>query len=141
EAYELGRFRDAAAKLRKSNLRYVLQQALASPLIELFGALTIVGPLTYARTQIVAGQMTSGEFTSFVIALLMLYEPVKRLTGIHNIFEQAIGASQKVFEVLDRSEEIHEKPDAARLDSFRHSVVFDNAGFHYPGTPNGFALR
>ncbi len=113
EAYEVSRFHAAAANLRKSNLRYVLQQALASPLIELFGALTIVGLLTYARTQIVAGQMTSGEFTSFVIALLMLYEPVKRLTGIHNIFEQAIGASQKVFEVLDRSEEIHEKPNSS----------------------------
>jgi subfamily B ATP-binding cassette protein MsbA len=141
EAYEVSRFHAAAANLRKSNLRYVLQQALASPLIELFGALTIVGLLTYARTQIVAGQMTSGEFTSFVIALLMLYEPVKRLTGIHNIFEQAIGASQKVFEVLDRSEEIHEKSNAAPLERFRNSIVFDDVSFRYPGAPNGFGLR
>jgi subfamily B ATP-binding cassette protein MsbA len=121
EAYEVGRFRAAARRLRKSNLRYVLQQALASPLIELFGAITIVALLKYARVRIVAGQMTAGEFTSFVIALLMLYEPVKRLTGIHNIFEQAIGASQKVFEVLDRGEEIHDK--------------------RYPGAPKGFQLR
>ena len=61
EAYEVGRFRAAARRLRKSNLRYVLQQALASPLIELFGAITIVGLLTYARVQIVAGQMTCGR--------------------------------------------------------------------------------
>jgi subfamily B ATP-binding cassette protein MsbA len=141
ENYEAQRFRSAAANLRKSNLRYVLQQALASPLIELFGALTIVGLLTYARTQIVAGQMTSGEFTSFVIALLMLYEPVKRLTGIHNIFEQAIGAAQKVFEVLDRSEEIHEKPDAAKLERFKESIVFEDVSFRYPGAPKGFGLR
>jgi subfamily B ATP-binding cassette protein MsbA len=132
EAYEIGRFRAAARKLRKSNLRYVLQQALASPLIELFGAVTIVVLLNYARGQIVAGRMTPGEFSSFVIALLMLYEPVKRLTGIHNIFEQAIGASQKVFEVLDRSEEIEEKPDAAAIDSFRESIVFDDVSFRYP---------
>ena len=45
--------------------------------------------------------MTAGDFISFVIALLMLYEPVKRLVGIHNIFQQALGASQKVFEYLD----------------------------------------
>src|SRR5204862_8150749 len=96
---------------------------------------------TYARTQMVAGQMTAGEFTSFVIALLMLYEPVKRLTGIHNIFEQAIGASQKVFEMLDRSEEIHEKPDAAPLERFRDSIVLDDVNFRYPGAPNGFGLR
>ena len=141
EAYEASRFRAAARRLRKSNLRYVLQQALASPLIELFGAITIVALLKYARVRIVEGQMTAGEFTSFVIALLMLYEPVKRLTGIHNIFEQAIGASQKVFEVLDRGEEIHEKPDAKPLDKFRDSIVFDDVAFRYPGSPKGFQLR
>jgi subfamily B ATP-binding cassette protein MsbA len=141
EGYEIDCFRAAARKLRRSNLRYVLQQALASPLIELFGALTIVGLLTYARGQIGAGHMTSGEFTSFVVALLMLYEPVKRLTGIHNIFEQAIGASQKVFEVLDRSEEVHEKPTAVEIDRFSDSITLENASFSYPAAPDVFTLR
>ena len=63
--------------------------------------------------------MTTGDFTSFVIALLMLYEPVKRLTGIHNIFQQALGASQKVFEYLDRDQQIKERPGAAKLARFR----------------------
>ena len=54
--------------------------------------------------QIKVSHMTTGEFTSFVIALLMLYEPVKRLNGIYNIFQQALGASQKVFEYLDRDQ-------------------------------------
>ena len=94
----MGRFRSAARRLLKMNLRYVLQQALASPLIEICGALTIVALLTFARTQITHGGMTAGQFMSFLTAMLMLYEPVKRLTGIHNIFQQAIGASQKVFE-------------------------------------------
>src|SRR6516162_763696 len=86
EAYESARFRDAARRLLKNNLRYTLQQALSSPLIELFGAATIVGLLTYAVTQIKTGAMTAGDFTSFVMALLLLFEPVKRLVGIHNIF-------------------------------------------------------
>ena len=68
--------------------------------------------------QIKAGAMSTGEFTSFVIALLMLYEPVKRLTGIHNIFQQALGASQKVFEYLDRDQQIKERPGAAKLARF-----------------------
>src|SRR5579862_9987178 len=115
EDVESNRFRLAADRLKSSNLRYVLQQALASPLIEFFGAITIVGLLTYARTEIKAGTLTAGEFTSFVIALLMLYEPVKRLTGIHNIFQQAAGASQKVFEYLDRDQQICERPGAVKL--------------------------
>lgn len=141
EAYETTRFRNAAGRLLKSNLRYVLQQALASPLIELFAAITIVCLLTYARTQIKSGELTAGQFTSFVIALLMMYEPVKRLTGIHNIFQQAIGASQKVFEYLEHAEEIQEKPGAVRLERFEREIVFDNVGFHYPASPHGFHLR
>ena len=141
EEFEGNRFRAAARHLKNSSLRYVAQQAVASPLIEFFGALTIVGLLTYARLEIKAGEMTTGEFTSFVIALLMLYEPVKRLTGIHNIFEQALGASQKVFEYLDREQGIREKPNAQRLVRFQHSIRLENAAFHYPSAPDGFALE
>ncbi len=141
EAHESERFRNAAHRLRSANLRYVAQQALSSPLIEFFGALTIVGILTYARDQIKSGSMTTGEFTSFVIALLMLYEPVKRLTGIHNIFQQALGASQKVFEYLDHDSRIEDKPNAIKLDSFRKSVDFDNISFRYPNSPTSFLLN
>ncbi len=140
EEIEANRFRDRAQRLRRSNLRYVAQQAIASPLIEFFGAVTIVGLLTYARLQIKSGAMTTGEFTSFVIALLMLYEPVKRLTGIHNIFQQALGASQKVFEYLDRDQQIQERPGAAKLSRFEKAIVFDNVSFRYPSAPEGFLL-
>jgi len=84
--------------------------------------------------------LTAGEFTSFVIALLMMYEPLKRLTGIHNIFQQALGASQKVFEYLDHPVEIQDPPGAMILPRFQHSIVYDNVGFHYPGS-NGFHLQ
>jgi subfamily B ATP-binding cassette protein MsbA len=141
EQFESRRFRQTAQGLLKINLKYVRQQALASPLIELFGAITIVVLLTYARTQIKTNQLTAGQFTSFVIALLMIYEPVKRLTGIHNIFEQAIGASQKVFEYLEHAEEIEEKPGAVKLERFGDAVRFDNVSFRYPLSPNGFQLR
>jgi subfamily B ATP-binding cassette protein MsbA len=140
EMHESRKFREGSHKLLKSNLRYVLQQALASPVIEMFGAITIVGLLWYAREQVKAHTLTVGGFTSFVIALLLLYEPVKRLVGIHNIFEQALGASQKVFEYLDHTEEIAEKPNAPKLRGFERAIEYDNVSFRYPGAPNGFQI-
>jgi subfamily B ATP-binding cassette protein MsbA len=140
EEIESNRFRDRAHRLLRSNLRYVRQQAIASPLIEFFGALTIVGLLWYTRLQIKAGAMTTGEFTSFVIALLMLYEPVKRLTGIHNIFQQALGATQKVFEYLDSHQQVADRPGAVRLARLEKSIHFDNVSFRYPSAPEGFLL-
>ncbi len=140
EHFESNRFREAALRLRRSNLKYVAQQAIGSPLIEFLGAITIVCLVTYARTQIQQGQMSTGEFTSFVIALLMLYEPVKRLVGIHNIFQQALGASQKVFEYLDSAIQITEKPDAKELRRFANAITFEDVSFRYPNVPEAFVL-
>jgi subfamily B ATP-binding cassette protein MsbA len=141
EPYESRRFREAARKLLKTNLQYVRLQAISSPVIELMGATTIVVLLKYARDQIVHNTLTSGQFASFVVALLMLLEPVKRLVGIHNIFEQALGSSREVFAYLDHSEEVAEKPGAQSLDRFTTAVTFQNVSFHYPSAPKGFQIR
>lgn len=141
EKMEAAKFRAAALQLKKSNLRYIAFQALPSPIIEFLGALTIVGLLTYARTQIKAGEMTSGQFTGFVIALLLLYEPVKRLTGIHNIFQQAIGASQRVFDYIDRPQRIADNPALPVLAPFSREILFDHIHFRYPGATNSFAIE
>ena len=141
EPYESRRFRESARKLLKTNLQYVRQQAISSPLIELVGAATIVALLAYARGQIVNNQIAAPDFASFVVALLMLLEPVKRLVGIHNIFEQALGSSHEVFSYLDHAEEIAEKPGAAQLDRFTQGIAFRNVSFHYPAAPDGFHIR
>jgi subfamily B ATP-binding cassette protein MsbA len=65
---------------------------------------------------------------------------VKRLVGIHNIFEQALGASHKVFEHLDHAESIASKPGAPRLETFHEAIVFEGVSFRYPGAPNGFQM-
>src|SRR5581483_362681 len=102
EDYESTRFRIAAQRLKSGNLRYVAQQAIASPIIEIFGALTLILLLSMARAQVKGGSITADKFTAFALALVMLYEPIKRLTNIHNIFQQGIGAALKVFSYLDR---------------------------------------
>jgi subfamily B ATP-binding cassette protein MsbA len=132
EDYESKRFQLASQRLKAGNLRYVAHQALASPIIEIFGALTIILLLWLGRQQVKHGMMTAGTFTGFVLALVMLYEPIKRLTNIHNIFQQGIGAAMKVFEYLDRSQDVVENPNAVRLSRFEKSIRFENAGFCYP---------
>lgn len=138
EAYESRRFRESSRKLLKANLQYVLQQAISSPLIEMVSAVVVVTLLYYARYQIKSGGLTPADFASFIVALMLLLQPVKRLVGIHNIFEQALGASQRVFEYLDHAEEIVQKPNARKLTGFRQGIIFENVSFHYPGAANGF---
>jgi subfamily B ATP-binding cassette protein MsbA len=132
ERYESRRFRVAAERLLRTNMRYVLIQGIPSPFIELMGALTFVGLLWFGREEIRGGQLKPEDFMSFLAALLFLYEPVKRLTNLHNIFQQAMGASEKVFSYLDRPEEIASEAGAKKLGSFRDSIVFEDVSFRYP---------
>jgi ATP-binding cassette, subfamily B, bacterial MsbA len=134
EEIESNRFRDRAERMLASNLSYVAHQAIASPLIEFLGAVMIVGLVTYARERIKDDSLTTGDFTGFIVALLMLLEPAKRLAGIYNIFQQALGASQKVFGYLDKHRQVEEAPNAVALGRFRQSVAFENVRFRYPSS-------
>ena len=134
EAYEAGRFERAAGKLLKANLRNVRLRAIPSPLIEVMGAVTFVGLLWYGRDEIRNSKLMAEDFMSFLAALLFLYEPVKRLTNLHNIFQQAMGASEKVFHYLDMPEEIATRPGARSLEQFRRTIAFRDVSFRYPGT-------
>ena len=131
EPFEVAKFKDATRRLLKVSLRMVRAVAVTPPLMELIGALAISGYLLYARNQILHHLQTTGGFVAFVYALMKMYEPLKRLTGVNNAFQQAVGASEKVFEYLDLRSEILEKPGAGILPPFEKEIVFDNVNFDY----------
>ena len=141
EDFESKRFRLAAQRLKTGNLRYVRHQAVASPIIEIFGAITIILLLILARQQVKTAGMTAGTFTSFVVALVTLYEPIKRLTNIHNIFQQGIGAAGEVFNYLDTRPDVIDRPGSARLQRFEKSILFENVRFAYPAVPDCLVLN
>ncbi len=85
--------------------------------------------------------MTADSFIGFVLALVMLYEPIKRLTNIHNIFQQAIGCALRVFGYLDDKIKISDEPDAVRLTKFHRGIRFENVSFCYPAAPTRWFCR
>ena len=136
EDFESKRFKLAAQRLKNGNLRYVRHQALASPIIEFFGALTIMLLLYMARQQVKGAAMTAGTFSGFVLAMVLMYEPIKRLTNIHNIFQQGIGAASEVFRYLDTSPDVIDRPTAVRIHKFEKAIRFDDVHFSYPAAPD-----
>jgi subfamily B ATP-binding cassette protein MsbA len=89
--------------------------------MEVLGGIAIGVVIWYGGRQIIAGHSTPGNFFSFTAALLMLYEPIKRLNKENHSIQQELGASQRVFELIDREPEIIEKKDAVHLHGFRVS--------------------
>ncbi|MGH9451160.1 MAG: ABC transporter ATP-binding protein [Terriglobia bacterium] len=131
ETFEGNKFKAATKRLLKVNLRWVRAHALTQPLMELLGAITIAALLLYARNEIVHHVQTTGSFLVFLYALIKMYEPIKRLAGVSDSLQLAVGASERVFEVLGMQSEVVERPAAIPLAPFRRELVFENVEFSY----------
>ena len=131
EFWELLRFRDAAKRLFKANLRSVRAQAISSPLMDSIGAIAIALLLLVGRGQIQRGAMTEGAFFGFIVALFKLYDPVRRFAMFYNNFQQALGASSAIFSFMDDQDDLVEKPRAYALRGFKDSIRLENVGFAY----------
>jgi ATP-binding cassette, subfamily B, bacterial MsbA len=137
EDFEIGKFRDAARRLLRENMRWIRSAVVTSPIMDLLGAVVIVLLLMYARGQIKIGDMTAPIFLTFVYALFKSYEPVKGLGTVYQQFELAFGATGKVFEYIGRAEEPAAEPGLPALPPFSRSVEFDRVSFGYdPELPN-----
>ena len=131
EHSEVEKFKASTRRLLRVSLRWVRAQAATSPIMELLGAITVAGLLLYARNEILHHAQTTGGFVAFLYALIKAYEPIKRLAGVHNAYEQAIGASEQVFHYLDLHPDIHDEPGASSLPPFQHEIEFRNVDFDY----------
>jgi len=131
ETWEFARFRKAAHRLFRANLRSVAAAAISSPLMDIFGAIAIALLLLLGRDQIVHGWMTPGIFVAFIVAVFKLYDPVRKFALFHNSFQQALGASSEIFKFMDVQDEVRERPDAPALPPFSRKISFEDVSFCY----------
>jgi ATP-binding cassette, subfamily B, bacterial MsbA len=135
EGFEIRKFKKASRSFLRENMRWVRAMTATSPLMDLLGAAVICMIVMYARDQIRVGRMTTGIFFTFIFALLSAYQPVKRLGGLYQYFQQAVGVSAQVFMLVDLPEEVLESSDARILPRFSDSIEFDDASFAYETGP------
>jgi subfamily B ATP-binding cassette protein MsbA len=133
EKWEILRFRGAARRLFRANLRSVAATAISSPLMDIFGVIGIALLLNLGREQVKHGEMTPGIFVAFITAVFSLYNPVRKFAQFNNNFQQALGASSEIFRFMDIEDDVREKPHARRLPPFSKNVQFDHVSFTYGG--------
>ena len=132
ELWEILRFKKAATRLFRANLRSVRIQSISSPLMDSIGAIAIALLLWVGRNEIKNGRMTVGVFGAFLFLLFKLYDPLRRFAFFYNSFQQAMGASSSMFAFFDAEDDVKERPRAGTLTRFRQSIQFENVGFCYP---------
>jgi len=131
EEYEQKRFARENRKLFSIQMKSVRVRAVSHPLMEVLGGLGIACIVFYGGYNVIKGVATPGTFFSFLAALLMLYEPVKRLSGVNNTVQQGLAAASRIFEVLDTVPEIRNKPGAKILTSVSRGIEYRNVSFQY----------
>jgi len=131
EAYENGRVADAVERIRQLNMKAVRTSELSRPIMETLGGVAIFVVIIYGGGRVIAGDTTSGAFFSFITALLMAYEPMKRLANLNSSVQQGLASAQRVFSVLDRQSAIREKADAKVLDQVSGRIELRNVRFSY----------
>ena len=119
------------ALIRKT-FRY---DAASSPVIELLTSFGVAAVLWYGLNRVIAEEITKGEMFSILAAIVMMYTPLKRLTRVNNIVQQALGAGERVFEILDQPSEIVDAENAICLPRSSGRVRFEKVDFAYDTAP------
>jgi subfamily B ATP-binding cassette protein MsbA len=133
EAHEAERFDRVNERLLELSLKDHRTDEITEPLMEVMGAVGIMGALWYGGHQVITGAMTAGTFFSFTAAVALLYGPVRRLSRIANTVQQSTSSLERVFELLDTPPAIADQPAAETLKGFEDAIRFESVSFRYPG--------
>jgi subfamily B ATP-binding cassette protein MsbA len=131
ETYESERFRGRNASYYRLMMRAVRTSELGSPIMEGLGALGVAAVVFYGGQQVIAGTTTPGTFFSFLTAILMLYEPMRKLARVNSTLQNAMAASERVFAVLDTPGEYEGEQDKPVLPALRQQLAFTDVSLRY----------
>ena len=143
EKHENERFAGENELLFRLTMKSVAISAISSPFMEFLGGIGIAVIVFYGGYQVIQGHSTPGTFFSFLTALIMLYEPIKRLTNVNNKIQQGISAAIRVFGIIDTTPDILDAPDAVELPRITQGIALEDVSFRYEETPvlKNIALR
>jgi subfamily B ATP-binding cassette protein MsbA len=131
EDYEKKRFAGKTADLLRLEMRQAIARSLSSPVNEFLAGIGIALIIWYGGTHVIRGTYTTGTFLSFMAAVLMLYEPIKRLGKLNNLLQQGFAATDRIFDILEHPAEIREPEHPVALVSKPHRVAFEHVYFRY----------
>ncbi|MGE4457463.1 MAG: ABC transporter transmembrane domain-containing protein, partial [Arcobacteraceae bacterium] len=129
ESFEMKRFSEQNWQFFKINMKAVYVGDVVSPMMEIIGAAGIAAVIFVGGREVIEGRMTPGELTAFLTAVGLVLQPVRRIGTIFAKIQDALAASERIFEVLDTKSRIQ---DGARIlnDDIRH-VEFKNVRLKY----------
>jgi ATP-binding cassette, subfamily B, bacterial MsbA len=131
EPYEIERYGKGVERLFDIAIKRVRLGAILGPIIGLMAFSTIAIVLWVGSREVIAGQLTPGQLISFLLYTMMIASPIAGFTSLYSQFQRALGASERVFELLDTAPEMQDEAGAPALPPIKGDVRFEDVSFDY----------
>lgn len=131
ENWEIGKFLSGNRDYYNFTRKSIKYEALSTPVMEFIISFGIATVILVGGNSVIQGKMTASEFFSFITAMVLVFDPVKRIISLYNIFQRSIGAAERVFEIIDEMPEIVDLPDAVDVTRVGGDVEFRGLSFRY----------
>jgi subfamily B ATP-binding cassette protein MsbA len=131
ERYEIDRFSRAVNEIYAAAMRRAKIGATLGPIIGFLAFASITITLWFGAYEVIQGRLTAGDLVAYLIYTMMVATPIASLAGLYASFQGAIGATERLFDLLDEKPDITSKLDAIVLPPLRGEVRFEGVSFTY----------
>ncbi|NQT95694.1 MAG: ABC transporter ATP-binding protein [Candidatus Omnitrophica bacterium] len=131
EAYERIRFKGQNEAFKKSVMKSNKRILAVSPISEFFTLICVMAIIVFAGVKVIEGEQQVGSLAAFIGLILTLGKPIKRLSRVHAVNQQAVAAATRIFDILDAEVDIKEKKNAIKLPPLTKNIIVSNISFKY----------
>ncbi|MEO3432934.1 lipid A export permease/ATP-binding protein MsbA [Inquilinus sp. CAU 1745] len=135
EEREAARARGLIWQVARLNQKAARIRSASHPIMEALGGIAIVIIILYGGSQVIEGERTAGSFFSFITALLLAYEPMKKLAQLNSTLQQGMAAAQRVFATIDEEPRIRDRDGAETLPRVEGRIELKSVEFAYGDAP------
>ncbi|MGB3217304.1 MAG: ABC transporter transmembrane domain-containing protein [Anaerolineae bacterium] len=140
EAYEVGRFRQSIQQTLLLAFKRIRLSSLFGPLASFMGFAAVISIFWFGGHEVLAGRLTAGQLLMFLILTLTIAGSIGQFSSLWTGLQEALGASRRLFEILDAQPEIADAPGAPPLPPVQGRITFEGVSFDYRDNPAGAAI-
>ena len=131
ESYEIDRYGSAIDRAFRAALRLLRIRAAFGPLVAFLGFGGLAAVLWFGGREVLAGRLTGGQLIAFLIYGLTVAASLGSLVNLYTQFQEALGATKRVFQLLDQQPDVTDRPDAVTFTTAKGRITFDSVSFSY----------
>jgi subfamily B ATP-binding cassette protein MsbA len=131
EEHEKNRFDIKTRSLFKLEIKAAIAKALSSPVMEFLGGIAAAVVVWYGGSRVIQGLSTPGTFISFLAAVVLVYDPAKKMTKVNNTIQEGMAAFNRIFDIIETRSTIQDPPDPIQIRTQPHQVALENVKFKY----------